>query len=202
MSHNIENQNQAMIVLHEIYGKNRFIDEVCNEFRNRGFHVICPDMLQTPPFSYEDTESAYQRFQENGGFAFKKQLENIIEQAKMQYSKVFLVGFSVGATIAWRCCENPGCDGIFGFYGSRIRDYLELQPQCPVFLLFAHQDSFDVDAVVQQLSEKDNTQLMVLEAAHGFIDPYGKTFDPEEAKKAKKLFDERLKMLQRNVLKG
>jgi dienelactone hydrolase len=48
-----ENENQAIIVIHEIYGINEFMQEQCQKFRNSGFAVFCPNMIGRPPFSYE-----------------------------------------------------------------------------------------------------------------------------------------------------
>lgn len=99
---------------------------------------------------------------------------------------MFIVGFSVGATIAWRCCENYKCDGIICCYGSRIRNYLLLQPDCPVLLLFAEKDSFNVDNVISHLREKPNIQIYKLKAKHGFMDRYSPYFDKVQYQRSKK----------------
>lgn len=91
-------------------------------------------------------------FNREVGFACYQTIVAQLRQLKQTYRQVFIMGFSVGATIAWRCSETPWCDGIIGCYGSRIRDYLELQPACPVLLLFAEQD---LRRQVGQISEKD-----------------------------------------------
>jgi dienelactone hydrolase len=96
-----------------------------------------------------------------------------------------MIGFSVGATIAWRCCENLKCDGIVCCYGSRIRDYLLLQPCCPVLLLFAEQDSFDVDSVIMKLQGKSNVERYKLKASHGFMDQYSGQFNMEQTQISK-----------------
>lgn len=101
--------------------------------------------------------------------------------ALIWYEKAFIIGFSVGAAIAWRCCENIKCDGIICCYGSRIRDYLQLQPCCPVLLLFAGQDSFDVDKVIDELHGKSNVEIHKVKASHGFMDHYSTYFNREQA---------------------
>jgi len=68
----ISNNKKAVIILHEIYGINRFIKDVCSEY-----HIL--------------------------GFDLYKEVEQLVEKAKFTYDKVFIIGFSVGATIAWRC---------------------------------------------------------------------------------------------------
>lgn len=181
----INNNKKALIVLPEIYGINKFMEDVCFEYHMQGFDVFCPNMLQRTSFLYSEGSKAYQHFINTVGFDFYIKINQMIDQLKLQYKKVFIIGFSVGATIAWRCCENLKCDGIIGCYGSRIRDYLLLQPYCPVLLLFAEQDSFDVNSVIKQLEGKSNVEIYKLKASHGFMDQYSKCFSKEQARISK-----------------
>jgi len=180
-----ENHKIAVIVLHEIYGINNFIEEICIDYKMQGYDVFCPDMIQGKHFSYSDAAEAYHYFYNHNRLEYYKEIEDLVSKLKNTYNKVFIHGFSVGATIAWRCCEHPNCDGIICCYGSRIRDYMELQPLSPVLLLFARHDSFDVEIVAEQLNGKSNIELHVLQASHGFMDPYSNCFDMEQNQIAK-----------------
>lgn len=179
------NDNIAVILLHEIYGMNRFMEELCEEYHGLGFDVYCPNLLQRDGFLYSEAAEAYQFFMNHVGFDACQDIEHLLAQLKHTYDKVFILGFSVGATIAWRCCEHTDCDGIICCYGSRIRDYMSLQPSCPVLLLFAEQDSFDVGHVIKQLVGKSKLDVTTFGASHGFMDPHANWFHREEAKKAK-----------------
>lgn len=185
MIEKITNHKNALIILHEIYGVNRFMEDVCTTYHMQGFDVFCPDMLQRKCFSYSEATEAYHYFINSIGFDYYKEMEQFIERIKLTYDKVFILGFSVGATIAWRCCENVRCDGIICCYGSRIRDYSLLQPCCPLLLLFATQDSFDVDSVINKLRKKSDIEMHKLKASHGFMDTYSKFFNKEQAQIAK-----------------
>jgi len=190
------NNEIAVIILHEIYGINRFIEELCTEYNMRGFDVFCPNIFQREYFLYSEATEAYQFFINNVGFDFSKEVERLIAQLKITYDKVFIIGFSVGATIAWRCCENIYCDGIICCYGSRIRDYMSLQPFCPVLLLFAEQDSFDVNYVIEQLVGKINIELYKLQASHGFMDQYSNYYNREQEQISKEYIRKFLKDIQ------
>ena len=131
MKEYISNSTAALIVLHEVYGINKFIDDVCTEYHKQGFDVFCPDMLHGKIFSYDKVLEAYDFFVSEIGFEYYKIISPLIDQLKYKYDRVYVFGFSVGATIAWKCCENANCDGIICCYGSRIRDYLMLRPICP-----------------------------------------------------------------------
>lgn len=178
---------KIIIVLHEIYGINNFIKGICKNFMNAGFDVICPDLIGRPPFLYEQEEEAYEYFTRHIGFDVYKKISQEVNQLKAKYEKVFIVGFSVGATLAWRCSENPLCDGIIGCYGSRIRDYSNVNPVCSTFLLFAKEMSYDVDLLVSQLGAKTQLKSLKFEVRHGFMDPFSKCFDQQVSKCAEKI---------------
>lgn len=188
-----ENNKNAIILLHEIYGANQFMEQLCKEYAMKGFDVFCPDLLHRKFFLYQEEQEAYTYFTENVGFECYKNIEALLKQLKPDYKHLFILGFSAGATIAWRCCESPHCNSIICCYGSRIRDYLELQPKCSVLLLFARQDSFDVQRITDNLQKKKNIEVHTLEASHGFMDPFSKNFSSRNMAQAKALIDDFLK---------
>ncbi|EQH73542.1 dienelactone hydrolase family protein [Clostridioides difficile DA00256] len=132
----------AIVVLHEIYGINSFIEDVCQKYYKYGYDVFCPELLgEKRVFPYSKVQEAYDFFINNVGFDIYKKVEKLINDLKSEYKYVFVAGYSVGATIAWRCSEDSFCDGIICCYGSRIRDYMDVIPKCPTLLVFAKHDS-------------------------------------------------------------
>lgn len=163
-----------VIVLHEIYGINLHMKEVCRSLAEQGFDVICPNLLhRQEPFAYSQEGAAYRNFMENIGFAgASAEVRSILLDVKDTYEGIYLVGFSVGATIAWLCSETEGINGVVGYYGSRIRDYLEIDPACATMLFFPEQEaSFDMAELIGRLAEK-RVELHQFSGAHGFSDPY------------------------------
>ena len=180
------NKNQDVIILlHEIYGLNPFINDLGEDYRKQGFDVACPNLLQRDCFSYAEAPEAYRYFITEVGFDAYQDVVRLIVQLKKTYRQVFVMGFSVGATIAWRCSESHDCDGVIGFYGSRIRDYLDLVPVCPVLLLFAEPDSFDVPAVIRQVRNKPMVTTQLFAAAHGYMDQNSSAYDQNQAQKSR-----------------
>lgn len=171
----------AMVILHEIYGINDFIREQGQMYYQMGFDVYCPNLLNRTPFLYTQSDVAYQYFREHVGFTIEQTIKPFMQLLQKKYDKVILLGFSAGATIAWRCSEDTPCNGIIACYGSRIRDYLEVSPVCPTLLLFAKHDSFPVLATVQQLQEKANLEVKIFAASHGFFDQYTAHYHQEQA---------------------
>ncbi|MGD9566802.1 MAG: dienelactone hydrolase family protein [Sedimentibacter sp.] len=134
-----EKHKQAIVVLHEIYGINQFVKKQYQEFIEAGYDVFCPNMIDRASFSYEESIEAYDFFINNVGFEVYKEINDLVNQLKDKYDDVFNIGFSVGATIAWRCSENSLCSGIVACYGSRIRDYTNINLIYPSLLLFANE---------------------------------------------------------------
>lgn len=175
----------AIIVLHEIYGINPYITELCNQYHKEGYDVFCPNLLnRKEPFSYCQAEEAYDYFINCSGFDLFQQVNLLIERLKITYQKVVVIGFSVGATVAWRCSENPHCDLVICHYGSRIRDYLNVSPKCKTLLIFAKYDSFDVVDIVGKLKTKENIKIEMIEGKHGFCDWYTDHYNQQAREQA------------------
>ncbi|MDY4488598.1 MAG: dienelactone hydrolase family protein [Candidatus Limivicinus sp.] len=178
---------KAVILLHEIYGRNQFIRSQSKKYSDLGFQVYCPDWNQGKVFAYSEADAAYRHFYACAGMEAYRALWALIDQLKPRVEQLYLVGYSVGATLAWRCSENPNCSGVIACYGSRIRDYLDVKPQCPAQLLFAERDCFDVGTVGKALKAAPNTRLHFFNAEHGFLDPFSPSYAPLQAEAAEKL---------------
>ena len=182
----------AIIVLHEIYGINQHIRGVCNEFHTQGYDVYCPNLIATSiPFSYEQHEEAYSYFMHHVSFLVHTKIDTLLEKLRPHYEKCIIIGFSIGATIAWLCSKNPLCSGVVGYYGSRIRDYVNIQPQCPVLLLFAqHEAAFSALHTVWETAPPNNIIAKRIEAPHGFCDPFSLHYTQAAASAAQLLTQE------------
>ncbi|MTI85308.1 MAG: dienelactone hydrolase family protein [Firmicutes bacterium] len=179
----LNNSTTVVIVLHEIYGINEHIIDTCERLSQAGVDVLCPDMLgNRKSFSYEQEDKAYSFFMNQIGFEMAfSQIRNLINDLKGRYKTVCTVGYSAGATVAWLCSGEKGlCDAAIGFYGSRIRDHLEVEPKCPVLLFFPSQEkSFNVHHLTSILTKKENVQVKTYTGKHGFADPYSKNYCPK-----------------------
>lgn len=186
----INNSDTAVIVVHEIYGINRHIADACDHFHTLGHAVYCPNMLGSDlAFSYEQREDAYAHFMADIGFAAAAvSIGKLAATLASQYKQVFLVGYSVGATVAWLAAGAAACDGIVCHYGTRIRDYLATRPRCPALLIMADQDAAFPPAQARDcFCGMPGVSLEILEGGHGFCDAYGPAYRPDSAKRAEEL---------------
>ncbi|MFD0768793.1 dienelactone hydrolase family protein [Bacillus sp. CGMCC 1.60114] len=179
-------QKTALLLLHEIYGINQHMEHIIHTFSSSTIDVICPNLLhQSFPFHYEEEEAAYSHFIKHVGFQQGKQhIENVLAELRNNYTYVGILGFSVGATLAWLCSEDRRIDFIIGCYGSRIRDYTNIVPTCPTLLLFpTNESSFSVSALIDSLQNKSQPLLTIKQfnGEHGFLDPFSPKYNEEAA---------------------
>ncbi|MFI8684537.1 dienelactone hydrolase family protein [Rossellomorea sp. NPDC077527] len=182
-----QHSNTLVIVIHEIYGINQHIQDFCTFISNQGADVICPDLLENRgPFDYSQEEMAYQHFRDNIGFErSSEKIMAILSTYRPKYKRIVIIGFSVGATIAWLCSEDERVDGVIGYYGSRIRNYLEVTPLCSTMLFFPEEEpSFQVDEVIAALEQK-HIDIQKYSGKHGFSDPYSPNHHKESAQKTR-----------------
>lgn len=179
----VNNSDTIIVVLHEIYGINDHIVKVCQELHCSGFDVACPNLLgRDKPFSYNEEAAAYRHFMDNVGFkCAAKLVTDLLMKFRHQYRRILLIGYSVGATTGWLCCKDENiCDGFIGFYGSRIRDYLDIVPKRPVLLFFPEEEkSFNTNELAAKLSYIKNIEVHILEGGHGFADPFSINFNQQ-----------------------
>ncbi|EEL71528.1 dienelactone hydrolase family protein [Bacillus mycoides] len=184
----------ALVVVHEIYGVNDHMQHVIDRFTSSNIDVFCPNLLQLQQtFHYSDEEKAYQYFMNQIGFDDgKEQIEELITSLSSSYTHIGLIGFSVGATIAWLCSNNPRIDFIIGCYGSRIRDYVHIKPTCATLLIFPEQEaSFSVSSLMKALQQQSNPLLEIkqLHGEHGFLNPYTEKYNKQSTKQVYNIID-------------
>lgn len=134
-------------------------------------------------FSYAQEAMAYDYFMHEIGFAAAMtQVKQLLSEVRLNYKKVYVLGYSIGATLAWLCSETGLCSLVIGFYGSRIRDNLAIVPRCPTLLFFPNEEnSFAVDDLLAKLSKINNLTVRKLRGKHGFADQFSKNYDKSSA---------------------
>lgn len=199
---NYQNGSDTLIVvLHEIYGINDHIAAVCKSLADSGYDVMCPDLLDgRPGFDYEKEDEAYRYFMNFIGLeASAKRVTFLLRQEEGRYKHVFMLGYSVGATVAWLSGVYSvkgddsfhfggsfiSCSGMICYYGSRIRDYTEVSLKCPALLIFAdEEEAFEPDKLQKELAQVDQTEIHILPGKHGFADPFSANYNEASAREA------------------
>ncbi|NBI27501.1 hypothetical protein ERL59_00775 [Chengkuizengella sp. YPA3-1-1] len=95
------NSIEVVILLHEIYGINKHIQDTANLIEELGFDVICPNLLNCGKvYNYDEEIEAYQNFKMNIGFERSTaKVKGLISESSLIYDKIYLVGYSVGGQL-------------------------------------------------------------------------------------------------------
>ncbi len=196
----VSNSETAIVIIHEIYGINQNIKSKCSNLHSQGYDVFCPNLLCSDYYyNYDNEEEAYVNFIQSVGIEKSvKKIELILKDLRKKYKYLFIIGYSIGATISWLCSTLSYCDGIVCFYGSRIRDFISINVRCPVALFFAKvEKSFDVELLIDEIKTKHYVEIInIYNGEHGFADPYSEKFNLEAYEKAYKDMERFLKKIQ------
>ncbi|MEQ6357210.1 dienelactone hydrolase family protein [Lysinibacillus sp. M3] len=163
---------RKVFILHEIYGVNDFIKMQAEAYSNANTTIECITLYSDNRiFPYEQEQQAYDYFINEIGFdAPLEQLTEKVLEARSYYDEVLLIGFSVGATLAWRLSTLP-LQGIVCVYGSRIRQYLDVIPSCPTLVIFPRDEkSFNVHELKETLETLPLVHTSQYLGLHGFMD--------------------------------
>lgn len=126
---------------------------------------------------YETEQEAVTAFHANNGLgAYQQKIANAAGDVP-----TFFIGFSVGASSLWLHSASQHCHADSQaqlYYGSRIRDHLNLIPRCQTALIFAeHETSFQPTSIAAHLMDTDVECTIIQGARHGFMNPCSDNFD-------------------------
>lgn len=163
-----------IIIIPEIYGKTAALEDLANSL-----DATIIDPYQGTAKSFVDEAQAYQCFiDECGHQAYTALVKSAIESIEGQ---VIVLGFSAGASAAWKateCFDDDKITHVIGFYPSQIRHHLDVKPACPVTMIFPQCEShFDVDQVIQSVSESAAVECVKTAFKHGFMNPLSTNYN-------------------------
>jgi dienelactone hydrolase len=178
----------AVVIAHEILGRNAHIGRMKNRFGRYHCDVHTPDLFDDPAryFRPGEQSAAYEHFMKKGGaVAMAARLSEFARTLRPRYRKIYVLGFSAGATSAWIAASEGAFDAAVCFYGSRIRDHTDLVAACPCLLLFAATEpSFSPGRMIDRLAGRKNVTTGLYDCGHGFCDLDSPNHDPEAAESA------------------
>ncbi len=129
--------------------------------------------------AFRSEQQAYQAFIAQGGVAgYAAKIRSLMQEG-VEHIR-FAIGFSAGASALWLGSTAPEFSLVQRmtlFYGSRIRDYLNLKPRCATHLVFAEREAaFDAAALVAELGSRGHRAELAKNTSHGFMNPYSGGF--------------------------
>jgi carboxymethylenebutenolidase len=174
----------GLLVVQEIFGVNSHIKEVADLYAAAGFVALAPDAF----FRVEPgVELGYTPPDIQKGMGLAKQLDPAQNLADMQAaletlrhlpqcsSKVGVVGYCFGGTMAYKLATSDKVDVAVGYYGGGIAQALDSAKDlhCPLMLHFGEKDAHItmdlVDKVKAALKDVGHVEIFVYKGAdHGF----------------------------------
>lgn len=162
----------AIVVAQEIFGVNRHIQAVADQFAEAGYLAIAPalfDRLQKhADIPYDDIPA---------GRALKdaSRLEQVLLDLKAAIDvaapagKVGIVGYCWGGTVAYvAACHLPFAASVC-YYGAQIARHIDRTPRCPTMFHFGERDSMIPPEDVERIRKAYPLgHYHVYPADHGF----------------------------------
>ena len=182
----------GIVVVQEIFGVNSHIKSVTDRFASAGYLSIAPaffDRLEPGvDMGYEAKDIAAGR---ELGMALKP--EGILADLNAGIawlraagcSKVGVVGFCLGGTVAWRAASSTDVDAAVGYYGGGIIAQRDNAPRVPVMLHFGSKDSYiPIEPVHDLARQYPDIPIHIYDADHGFHCDQRGSYDAAAAKLA------------------
>lgn len=143
----------------------------------RHFPYACELISPFEGQHFQSEQKAYTHFVANGGVAaYSEKIAEQLRSGQLSGNYLMALGFSAGASALWALSEQESwqnCQQMVLFYGSRIRELREIQPVCPVRLIFAEKEAaFEPKDLVRDLCQRGHQAELVRQASHGFMNSY------------------------------
>jgi carboxymethylenebutenolidase len=169
--------DSVVIVIQEIFGVNRHIRAVADDYSSQGFIAIAPglfDRVQPGIQLNYNSADASRGMQIATQIGVEKPLLDIAatinHAAKANTRKVGVVGFCWGGTLAWLAATRLNPAAAVGYYGGQITRFVAEKPKCPVMLHFGAKDKHIPAADIQKI-QQDHPDIPIHiyeDAGHGF----------------------------------
>ena len=188
----------GVVVIQEIFGVNKVMRDICDDYAARGYVAICPDLfwriepgIDITDQSEEEWKKAFELFQ---AFDVDKGVEDL--KATLAFlrdydgcsGKIGAVGYCLGGKLAYLLAARSDVDASVGYYGVGIEDMLgeAKQISAPLMLHIAEEDQFvPKDAQQQVHAALDRHENVTLhdypDQDHAFARQGGDHFDAASA---------------------
>ncbi len=187
-----ENAKKALVVIQEIFGVNKHMRRVCDDFAKQGFRVISPALFDR---TQRGTELNYEQADVQNGLALRAKIDDgkvmldlLASAAALPAgAKRGIVGYCWGGSLAWQgATRTKAFDASNCWYGGGIAANKDETPNCPVEMHFGETDaSIPMPAVEAIKAAQPGVAVFVYQGAgHGFGCEDRGSYSPADAKLA------------------
>lgn len=173
----------GLLLLQEIFGVNRHIRAVAEQYALDGFVVLAPDLFwRSAPrieldYVGEDRQRAMTLMNALTPEHLRSDLSAALRALRARpetTGRVGALGYCMGGRLAYQCAAWGEVDAAVAYYGGGIQRLLDLAPQvrCPIQFHYAETDEHippeAVEAVRSAMAEQDAEVHVYPGALHGF----------------------------------
>jgi carboxymethylenebutenolidase len=176
----------GIVVIQEIFGVNRHIRAVTDQYAAAGFTAIAPALFdrveRNIDIPYTDGPKGRKYVQ-----ALKTEKVMLDVQAAIHRinaaGKVAVVGYCWGGTLAYLAAARLSVAAAVVYYGGGIDQNLAEKPRCPIMFHFGEKDTHIPLSTVEKVKTEVPEGIVYLyPAGHGFNCTDRESYDPASAK--------------------
>ncbi len=183
----------AIVIVQEIFGVNHHIRAVTDRYAAEGYLAIAPAIFDRYQEGFEvgydpaGIEQAMAILSKLNMDWTKADVLAAVEYGRDEYkTKVGVVGFCLGGSVAWLAAAEMPIDAAVGYYGGNIAKFKDAQLKAPILLHFGLKDDHipqtDVEAIKAAHPE---VPVYTYEAGHGFNCDERGSYDAASAEQAR-----------------
>ena len=185
----------ALVVVQEIFGVNGHIRSVTDHFAAEGYLAIAPALFDRKErgvdLGYEGADmqkamTLIPKTPEDMQHALTDVAAAVAYVQDEYRTKVGVVGYCWGGTIAWLAAAELPITAAVGYYGGMIAKFLEDAPKVPIILHFGKKDDHipmeDIEKI--RAAYPEVPVYLYDDAGHGFNCSVRGSYDAPSAKEA------------------
>lgn len=173
----------AVIILHEIFGVTKQMQELANKFSAEGYTAVVPSLFDRVTASsvidYDAPAKGLELVSQCSTIHLLEDIQSAI--AAVGSLDVTAIGYCWGGGLAYLTACHLPIHSAVSFYGTRLLTYLSDTPTCPVQFHFAADDPNTPPDMIKQLENAlpdKHAQIYVYEkVGHAFANHHRSTFD-------------------------
>lgn len=184
-----DNAKAGLVVIQEIFGITEHLKNTADQFAQLGYQTIVPALFdRVEPGLVLPYDQVAKGIEIAGQCAEDKVLSDIkaAMDAVAVNGKVAVVGYCLGGTYAYLSACRLSPTSAISYYGTRVTDYLDEKPDCPILFHFGEKDIYvtpDDIELIRQANPKQSAY--VYEGAdHGFSCKDRSSYHPDSEKLA------------------
>jgi carboxymethylenebutenolidase len=193
----------GIVLLHEIFGVNAHIREVCDGFASRGYVAVAPALFDRAENGVElgyDAEGINKGRRLREAIGWDKTLFDVqaAVEAVRSAGAVAVIGYCWGGTLAFLSTTRlAGVACAVGYYGGQTVPFAREIPKVPLMLHFGEFDPrIPLKDVEEIRGHNPQIEIHMFPADHGFNCDHRQEWDERSAREALKLT---LEFLDRHI---